>query len=97
MIGLIAVAGVSIGASIGYLCGTTIDRPSWGLWLGALLGPLGWLLVLIPTSTTGTSDISGPDDAPEAEAANTPWLVSCPNGHSVPGTNKFCPVCGAQL
>ena len=42
------VVGLGISAAIGYAIGKATRRAGpAGLWLGLLLGPLGWLLVLV--------------------------------------------------
>ena len=45
-IGLLFFAGLVTGV-IGMLLGITVDKGGAGFWLGAFLGPIGWIIVLL--------------------------------------------------
>ena len=44
---LLLLLGLLIGALVGALCGRTRGKEAVGLAAGALLGPIGWILVLL--------------------------------------------------
>lgn len=95
MIVLIVLTAVSVGASVGYVIGRQYREPSSGLWFGALLGPIGWLLVWYAGQKVAAESI---EPAPEPEPNSPPAEVRrCPNGHEVTRANKYCPTCGTAL
>lgn len=44
LVNLLVIAGV--GGGIGYLIGNVKGRRDEGLWLGLLLGPIGWIIAI---------------------------------------------------
>ncbi len=44
---LLLLLGMMIGGLVGALCGRTRGKEGLGLLAGALLGPIGWLIILL--------------------------------------------------
>ena len=57
---LIAVAASLLGGAVGALLGHSRGNTGNGFWLGALLGPLGWLLTWIGPDRRTPETTAGP-------------------------------------
>jgi len=60
---IMLIAGLVLGG-IGAALGSIVDKGKAGFWLGAFLGPVGWIIVfLLPRETTASSAVSSPTTA----------------------------------
>jgi len=94
--GLELVIWIVVGGLVGVLCGTARGRVNEGFLFGALLGPIGWLLILV-----------GPDKRPKCSECGgvvVPGARKCMHcgseiggyvgSSTVPGVAVKCPACG---
>lgn len=93
MLGLIAI-GLTIDIGISYAIAKAKGQMPLGLWLGLLLGPLGWLITaLLPT-------ITPPAPQPSRMRAGFRPCPACGKGirtASLKARGNVCPWCGVEF
>lgn len=80
------LCGLSISAVVGYLLGDRKGKPIRGAILGFLLGPLGWLLVLI-----------SPDDSPTCPYCKGKVVAGASRCKNCGSRIPRCPACNARV